>query len=97
VKKVKKRLNLGNACCHSVHNLLSSLLLSRKVKIRTQITIILPVVLYGCETCSLTSKEAYRLRVFENSMLRRVFVPKRDNVIGDWGKLHNEEHHNFLQ
>jgi hypothetical protein len=54
-------------------------------------TIILPVVLYGCETCSLTLREEHRLRVFENGVLRRKFGPKRDEVTGRWIKLHNEE------
>jgi hypothetical protein len=55
------------------------------------ITIILPVVLYGCETWSLTLREERRLRVFENRVLRRVFEPKRDEVTGERRKLHNEE------
>ena len=50
-----------------------------------------PVVLYGCETWSLTLREERRLRVFENRVLRRVFGPKRDEVTGEWRKLHNEE------
>jgi hypothetical protein len=54
-------------------------------------TIILPVVLYGCETWSLTLREEHRLRVFENTVLRRILGPKRDEVTGEWGKLHNEE------
>jgi hypothetical protein len=54
-------------------------------------TIILPVVLYGCETWSLTLREERRLRVFENRVLRRVFGPKRVEVTGEWRKLHNEE------
>ena len=53
-------------------------------------TIILPVVLYGCETWSLTLREERRLRVFENRVLRRVFGPKMDEVTGEWRKLHNE-------
>jgi PAS domain-containing protein len=53
----------------------------------------LPVVLYGCETWSLTLREGRRLRVFENRVLRRIFGPKRDEVIGGWRKLHNEELH----
>jgi hypothetical protein len=53
--------------------------------------IILPVVLYGCETWSLTVRVEHRLRVFENRMLRRIFGPKRDEVKGEWRKLHNEE------
>jgi len=54
-------------------------------------TIILPFVLYGCETWSLTLWEEPRLRVFENRVLRRIFGPKRDEVRGEWGKTHNEE------
>ena len=54
-------------------------------------TIILPVVLYGCETWSLTLREKRSLRVFENMMMRRIFGPKRDEVVGEWGKRHNEE------
>jgi hypothetical protein len=53
--------------------------------------IILPFVLYGCESWSLTLREEHRLRVFENRVLRRIFGPKRDEVIGGWRKLHNEE------
>ena len=53
--------------------------------------IILPVVLYGCETWPLTLREEHRLRVFENGVLRRIFGPKRDGVTGEWRKLHNEE------
>jgi len=54
-------------------------------------TIILPVVLYGCETWSLTLREERRLRVYENRVLRRVFGPKTDEVTGEWRKLHNKE------
>ena len=80
------RLKLGNACYYSVQNLLSSRLLSKNLKIKIYRTIILPAVLYGCETCSLTLREECRLRV-----LRRVLGPKRDEVTGEWRKLHNEE------
>jgi hypothetical protein len=70
---------------------LSFRLLSKNIKIRIyNKTIILPVVLYGCETWSLTLIEEHRLRV-----LRRIFRPKRDEVAGDWRKLHNEELNNF--
>jgi hypothetical protein len=51
----------------------------------------LPVVLYGCETWRLTLREERRLRVFENTVLKRIFGPKRDEVTGEWRKLHNEE------
>jgi hypothetical protein len=54
-------------------------------------TIILPVVLFGCETWSLTLREERRLRVFENRVLRRIFGPKRDEVTGEWTELYNEE------
>jgi hypothetical protein len=57
--------------------------------------IILPVVLYGCETWSLTLREEHKLWVFENRVLRRIFGPKRDEVTGDWRELHNEELHNL--
>jgi hypothetical protein len=63
------------------------------VKIKIYKTIILPVVLYGCETLSLTLREERGLMVFENRVLRRIFGPKRDEVTGDWRKLHNEELH----
>jgi hypothetical protein len=65
------------------------------VKVRIYKTLILPVVLYGCETWSLTVREEYKLRVFENRVLRRIFGPKRDGVTGGWRKLHNEELHNL--
>jgi hypothetical protein len=53
------------------------------------------IVLYGCETWSLTIREEHRLRVFENRVLRRIFGRKRDEVTGEWRKLHNEELHNL--
>jgi hypothetical protein len=66
-----------------------------KFKIRIYKTIILPVVLYGCETWSLILREEHRLGVFENRVLRRIFGPKRDEVTGEWRKLHNEELHDL--
>jgi hypothetical protein len=65
--------------------------LSRNIKVKIYKTVILPVVLYGCETWSLMLREEHRLRVFENMVLRRIFGPKRDEVTGEWGKLHSEE------
>jgi hypothetical protein len=82
-EEIKSRLNSRNACYHSVHSLLSSRLLSGNVKVKIYKTIILPVALYGCETWSLTLREEHRLRVFENRILRRIFVPKRDEVTGE--------------
>ena len=66
-----------------MQNLLSSSFLSKNLKIKIYRSIILPVVLYGCETWSLTLREERRLRVFENRVLRRVFGPKRDEVTGN--------------
>jgi hypothetical protein len=76
---------------HSVQNLMSSSLLSKSINIKIYRTIILPVVLYGCETWSLTLREERRLRVFENEVLRRIFGPKMDEVTGEWRRLHNKE------
>jgi hypothetical protein len=83
-------VNTGNACYHSVQNLLSN-----SVKIRIHKTIILAVVLHGCENWFLTLREEHRLRVFENRVLRRIFGPKSNEVTGGWRKLHNEELHNL--
>ena len=88
-EEVKSRLQSRNACFHSVQNLLSSSLLSKNFKIKIHRIISLPVVLYGCETWSLTLREECRLKVFENRVLRRIFGPKRDKVTGEWRKLHN--------
>jgi hypothetical protein len=90
-EEIKRRLNSGNACYHLVQNLLSSSLLSKNLKIRIFEATIFPVVLYGCETWSLILREELRLRVFEIRVLRRIFGPKRDEVTGEWRKLHSEE------
>jgi hypothetical protein len=82
-----------SACYHSVQNLLSSSLLSKNIKLKIYRTIILPVVLYGCESWSFTLREECRLRVFENRVLRRIFGPKRDEVTREWRRLHNKELH----
>jgi len=83
---IKSRQKSGNACYYLVQNILSSRLLSRNLKIKIYRTIILPVVLYGCETWSLILREGRRLRVFENRVLRRVSGSKRDEVTGEWRK-----------
>jgi hypothetical protein len=74
---------------------LSSRLLSRNVKVKIYNTIIIPVVLYGCESWYLTLIEEHRLRVFENRVLRRIFGPKRDEVTREWRQLHSENLHNL--
>ena len=65
--------------------------LSKNLKIKIYRIIIFPVVLYGCENWSLTLREERKLRVFENMVLRRIFGPRRDEVTGEWRRLHNEE------
>jgi hypothetical protein len=92
--EIESRLNSGNACYYSVQNLLSSCLIPKNLKIKIYKTVILPVVLYGCKTWSLTLREEYGLRVFENSVLRRIFGPKRE-VDRSWRKLHNDELHSL--
>ena len=89
-EETESRLKSGNDCYHSVQNIVSSSLLTKNVKINIYRNIILPVVLYGCHTWSLTLREESRLRVFENRVLRRIFGPRRDEVTGKWRKLHNE-------
>jgi hypothetical protein len=79
--EIKSRLNSVNACYYSVQNLLSFCLISRKLKIKIHKTVIFPVVLHGCETWSLTLREEHRLRVFENSVLRRISGPKKEEDI----------------
>jgi hypothetical protein len=74
---------------------LSSRLLSKNIKIRIYKTIILSVVLYGCETWSLTLREEHRVRVFVNRVLSRIFGPKSDEETGGWRKLHTEEVHSL--
>ncbi|KAJ4445744.1 hypothetical protein ANN_12429 [Periplaneta americana] len=92
-EEIKHRINMGNACYYSVEKLLSSSLLSKNLKVRIYKTVILPVLLYGCETWTLTLREEHRLRVFENKALRKIFGAKRDEVTGEWRKLHNAELH----
>jgi hypothetical protein len=73
---------------------LSSRLISKTLKIKIYKTVILPVVLYGCETWSLTLTEKHRLRVFENRVLRKIFGPEREED-GSWRKLYNDELHSL--
>jgi hypothetical protein len=94
-EEIKSRLNSGDACYHSVQKLLFSFLLFKNVKIKICKNIILREVLYDCETWSLTLRKEYGLRVFEKRVLRRIFGLKRDEVIGDRRKFHNEKLHNL--
>jgi hypothetical protein len=74
-----------------VRDLWPTLYYKKNLKIKIYRNIILPVALYGCEAWSLTLREERRLKVFENRVLRGVFGPKRDEVKGEWRKLHNDE------
>jgi hypothetical protein len=95
-EKIKSRLNSGNAYYHSVKNLLSFRLLSEIIKIQIPYkTIILLVVLYGYGIWSFILRKKHILRVFENRFLRRIFGPQKDEIIGGWRKIHNEELHNL--
>jgi len=91
---MKSRMKSGNACYNLVQNLLSSSWLSKNINTKIHRTIILPVVLYACETLSLTLREECKMRVFENRVLRRIFGPKMDEVTGKCRKLYNEELYN---
>jgi hypothetical protein len=90
-------MKLGNDFYHSVPNVLYSSLHSTILKIKICRTVVLPVVLYGCETWSLTLREERRLRVFQNRALKRIFGLKRDEITGEWRKLHNEELNNVTR
>jgi hypothetical protein len=93
-EETKRRLNSGNVCYHSCY-LLSSHLLSKSLKMRIYKTVILPVVLYGCETWYLKLREDHRLGVFLNRVLKRMFGPKMDERMERWRNLHNEELHHL--
>jgi hypothetical protein len=88
-EETNSRVKSGNACCHSVQNLLFFSLLFKNVKLYG--AIILLVVVYGCETLLLTLREASRLMLFDNRVLRRIFGPKTDEVTEKWKRLHNKE------
>jgi hypothetical protein len=94
-EEIKCGLNSRNTCYHAVQNLLSFCLLSQNIKIKTYIPIILPGVWYGCELWSLPLRDETRSRVFEDRVLRRIFGLQRDEVTGDWRKLHNVFHTSY--
>jgi len=81
-EEIKRRVKSVNACYHSVQNILSFNLLSKNLKIKIYRTVVLPVILYGCETWSLKLREERRLRMLENRALRRIFWRWRDKVTG---------------
>ena len=86
---------MGNACYYSLEKLSSSRLLFKKLKVNTYKTIILPAVMYDCETWSLKLREENRLRMFENKVLRKISGAKSDKITGEWRKLHNAELYAF--
>jgi hypothetical protein len=88
-EEIKRRLSSGNACYHSVQSFCLPVCCQENLKMGIYKT--MPVILYGCETWSLTLREEHRLRMFENKVLRKIFGPKRDEVTGEWGELDNEE------
>jgi len=88
-EEIKIRLVSGNACFYS----LPSQLISRKLKLKIYRTVILPVILYGCESWSRTLSDEHKLRVFENKVLRKIYGPKRGATTGEWRRLHNEKFH----
>jgi hypothetical protein len=89
-EEIKMRLNPGNTCYHFVQSLLSSHFLSKDLQIKIYKTIILPVVLDGCGSWSLTLSEDHRWKVFENRVLRRICGPKREEVVGGWRRVCDE-------
>jgi hypothetical protein len=90
-EEIKSRMKSGNACYHSVQNLLYFSLPSKYIKIKIYRNAILLVILYGCKTWSLTLREEHTLRVLEKRATRRYFGLKREEVIGEWRKLNNEK------
>ena len=90
-EQIKRRINMVNVCYYSLNFIVPPAF--QELKVITYKTIILPVVLYGCETWSLTLREEHRLRMFENKVLRKIFGAKRDEITGEWRKLHSAELH----
>jgi hypothetical protein len=90
-EEIKMRLKSGNACDHSMQNILPSSLLPKSIKIKLYRNMFIPVVLYRCESWSLTLRKGRRISVSENRALRKKFESKRDEVTAEWRRLHNEE------
>ena len=88
-------MKLGNARCHLVQNILSSNLLSNNNTYQDIQNHKFACCFYGCERYSFTLREEYRLRVFKNRVLQIIFGPKKDEVTGEWRKLHNEQLHDL--
>jgi hypothetical protein len=94
-EEIKSRFNSGTVLYHYIQNFLSSCPLSKNIKIEMSKFLILPAVLHRCKTWCLTLRVESKLGVFVNRVLKRIFEPKRDEIIGGWVKLNNEELHNL--
>ena len=94
-KEIKHTLNSGNACYYALQGLLLSHLLSKNIKLKICKKVFLPVILYGCETWTLTLREEKRLQIFENKVLRKIFGTRRDDQTGECIRLHNGELHDL--
>ena len=94
-EEIKNRSKSGNVCYPSLQNPLSSSFLSTNINTKIFRTLILPVVFYGCKAWSLTLGEEHGLRAFENMVLRTIFRLKRDEVTGEWSRIHNGEVYNL--
>jgi hypothetical protein len=90
-RRINRIVNGILSSYHSVQSLLSSSSLSWSIEIMMNRTVVLPVVLYGCKNWSLTLRKVCKLSVFENRVLTRIFGPEREEVVGEWRRLHNEE------
>jgi hypothetical protein len=95
-EEIKNRLSSWNSCYQFLQSLLSSHLLSKNSRTEICKTVMLTLVLYGCDTWFLKLREEHRSRVFENRVLRRIFVPKWEEVAEIWKVFHNEELHSFF-
>ena len=90
-REILERIGSGNRCAFALNKVLSSRKISRKTKLRIYNVILKPVVLYGCETWTLTEARKHKLEVFENSMLRKILGPTYDNELNQWVRRHNRD------
>jgi len=94
-EEIKNRSKSGNACYHSLQNTLSSSFLSTNINTKIYRSLILPLVLYGLQAWSLTLREEHRLRLFDNMVLKTIFRLKRDEVTGEWRRIHKGKVYNL--
>lgn len=89
--EIKARIQAGSRCLHSIHNILTSRSISQALKLRLYKTLILLVILYGCQCWSTRKQELNKLTIFERRCLRKIFGPVKDNITGEWRRRHNIE------